>query len=234
MSFLFAQRMELNGKISADSIAVHIYNISQNKGTINNNKGEFKIRLNLNDTLFFSSIQHVDYKLIITQKEIENPYVEIELETKVEALNEVFISSSGLSGDLNNDLLKIPTDPYIDGSIFGGTPVKPVTRTEARLRNQSIGAVTKIVNTLNGKIKRAKRDVALENKDILIRKVTSRFSKEFFNKALQISEGYIQDFMNYCGCDKRFESLTTPETTLNLVEFLKEKSMEYKKLKQTK
>ncbi len=230
-SVLFCQEIELTGRVIADSISVNIYNISKNKGVINDNEGYFKILATINDTISFSSIQHKNFSLKITKDHIENPYMEIIMESKVETLNEVFISSSGLSGNLKNDLMKIPLKEYIDGRIYGGKRIIPLTSTQRAFKKVNSGAINKIVNTINGKIKKAKQNILLENKTILVTKVRSRFSEDFFVEELGVSMDYIQDFMNYCAADIRFIAFTKIESSLELISFFKEKSIAYKKMK---
>ena len=230
----FSQAGELKGRVVTDSLSgilVNIYNISKLKGVINNSEGYFKITSSVSDTIIFNAIQYKNYQLIVTKEDLENPNLIIKLQPKTELLQEVLVTSSGLSGNLESDLQNIKTDQFIDGKQF--VPKKGTM--EYALMNSAPASagvdVVMLFNLINGKIKKDKRDQKLKDLKSLIENIKADFPKEFYTVDLQIKELYIQDFMNYCFEDSYFKNLAQKNEKLKLVALFQQKANEYRKLK---
>ena len=83
---------------------IHVLNITSNEATITEFDGKFKILVNINDEIVFSGIQFKRKKIIINQDIFDSVSLTIYLEEFVNELDEVIVNSSGLSGNLLNDL----------------------------------------------------------------------------------------------------------------------------------
>ena len=107
---LFAQtndRIEIEGKIIAKTNEVEgvtIFNRSSNRGTITNEKGEFVIRVALNDLVEISALQFKSRTIKIEENIIQNKSIKIFLIEEVNTLDEVIILPYNLSGDLVVDV----------------------------------------------------------------------------------------------------------------------------------
>ena len=63
------KRIEVHGKIiveSNDVYGITIFNTSSNKGTITNDKGEFKLAVRLNDVIEVSALQFQNLKFEVS------------------------------------------------------------------------------------------------------------------------------------------------------------------------
>ncbi len=87
---------------------VHIVNLSKIIGTITDDKGEFNIKANVNDTLYFSYIGYKPLKVRVTNDWIKFGSVKLKLTELGIALEEVVVSKIQLSGYLEIDAKKIP------------------------------------------------------------------------------------------------------------------------------
>ena len=216
---------------SVSGIPVNIYNISKLKGVINNSEGYFKITSSVSDTIIFNAIQYKNYQLIVTKEDLENPNLIIKLQPKTELLQEVLITSSGLTGNLESDLQNIKVDPFIDGKQFvpKDGSLEPIYSI-----NGSAGMgvdLVKVINLINGKTKRDKRDQKIKSKKVLINDIKLSFSKDFYIMNLKIKEVFIDDFVNFCFEDKQFENFAQNNQRLQLVDLFEQKAIAYKKMK---
>ena len=228
---MFSQNSTLKGKViskSVEGFAINIYNLNQQKGTINDADGNFKIAAKINDTIVFSSIQHQELRIIIKASHLVEKQLQINLEDKLHRLSEVIVSKSGLTGDLTKDLDKIPLKKSYGNELFG-LPVlniKPLTLPERSLRTLQTGHVDLIVNSLNGKIKKMKRAVAMERKNAIIEKASKMFAKGVLSKKLGLPEEEVKQFLFYClEKDVSMKELVNENKGLELLKFLKHKAV---------
>ncbi len=230
----FSQITELKGRILADSLSgysINIYNITKQQGVVSNKKGYFKISSNVRDTIIFSSIQYEKLILIVTKEHLQNPNLEISLTTKVEVLNQIYLHSVGLSGNLESDVLNTQLASYIDGSIYNQkelTLKRPIS-------NETLITISvdleKTINLINGKKKEQNRNERIQKHRELVNDVTSQFSNDFYTEALGIPKALISDFMFFCAEQPGFKLILEYKNDLKLVEFLKGKVVGYKKQK---
>ena len=102
----------LRGKIVTDTLqsqSINIINLTKGLGTINDEVGYFQIKATEGDTIIFSSIQHYQKAYIVTKKDLKKANLAIQLETKVNELDEVTVSQYDLSGEAKEDIKKIET-----------------------------------------------------------------------------------------------------------------------------
>jgi len=85
---------------------VAIFNWRLAKGTISNSKGEFIIEMKQNDTLVFSTVQHMDEKFFFRKNQVfENQEVSIQLKTDTIFLNMISIMGNGNYEEFKRELL---------------------------------------------------------------------------------------------------------------------------------
>lgn len=76
----FAKQIE--GRVyskDADVAAVHVSNISTQRGTITDVSGYFEIMARLNDTLVFSAVQYEKVELVVTWDILEKDFLQVPL-----------------------------------------------------------------------------------------------------------------------------------------------------------
>ncbi|MCH9659405.1 MAG: carboxypeptidase-like regulatory domain-containing protein [Bacteroidetes bacterium] len=115
------QRVLVSGELTAsegESVeGINIYNISSEKGTVSNEKGEFTIEIGENDHVLFSALQFKDFIVMISEKDVLARHLKIRLDQAVNSLDEVIVRSTDLSGILAEDVRNIKTTT-LDGEQF--------------------------------------------------------------------------------------------------------------------
>lgn len=246
---LLAQAVEVKGQIltNDDVEGIHILNNNSNTFTISNSKGEFSIPAKLNDTLVFSGVSYELKKVLVNNSVINSKYLTVYLEEKINALDEVVVGKI-LTGDLNLDLANSGVERSIDFYDLGiqGYKGKPKTQTERRLYTAGdfkpihlLGLLAgslemdPIFNAISGRTKLLKNRVHLENQDKCIDKTKSDLSEILFS-AHPLEERYRNEFFYFCADDSQFDTLCIIKDDFKTLEFLKEKLVSFKLIRQTK
>mgnify|MGYP000085436195 CR=1 FL=1 len=110
-----SQSVEIYGKVTS-SISVeniHVINKTAQVFTTTNKIGEFKITAKLNDTIIFSSIQHVPKQVRVNENVVSNQTMIVKLDEQINALDEVLVGKI-LTGDLLSDVENADDDAPIN------------------------------------------------------------------------------------------------------------------------
>lgn len=240
-----SQSVEITGSVesSADVENIHVINKTAQKFTITNRLGEFTIPVSLNDTLSFSSVQHELKTIVISKEIITSKTVTVILVEQINTLNQVTVGKV-LTGDLGSDIGNIEGDAPINFYDLGipGYKGKLATQSERRLEEASnlrpsmnggtYGAggsisILPIINAITGRTKMLKKRVKHERNEALIKKIREDFSESLFNMN-SLDEEYRVDFFYFCEMDENFYETCAGKPDLEVLEFLKNKLMQYK------
>lgn len=254
---LFSQSIErkvLRGRIVVDSFDVEnisVVNISSNMTAITDLDGKFSVKAKPTDTLYFKGPSFITKEYVLTQKDFWLEELEIRLYVKVTELNEILITPYTLTGDLKEDTKRI----QVYGEAFVGIDAKAVKYYEDDITSQSPlniampnsfapGASVDIIaiGTGIGKLLGINRDSKTHSEQVYeerrIRDLQSksfsehileRFSHNFFVETLKIKNEDIPMFMSFSELNVyELSSLLKPENELKLIEYLINKSAEFK------
>lgn len=207
---------------------IHIVNLAQERGTTTSETGMFFLHAKVNDTLLFSSVQYRNLKIRITQENIENREVNIQLEREVNELEEVVISNHDLSGNLKRDVENI--EMFDQGSV--GFPhllktAPPPGSSGRKIQSASNSPVELLINSLNGNLKRLKKLQEMEKEDAWIDRGIELIGEEFLSTDLLIPAEELWLFVYYCSEDSRYRNLVRENNPLSLMELLAEKADGY-------
>ena len=251
-SLLFAQEnIQLEGKIHAPELegsSIHIINISQKTGTVNNSAGLFKIQVKEGDTLLFSSIQYANREVEITWAILEENFLEISLEEDVNVLAVVNLSNIKLTGNINTDLdnIVVVKDLPLKLSFADIQQLKfesdindpqKVPEQLAFRQNQvgdgagSLnikGGIEMLVDLLGSKKDKVKTYTGpIAPMSVQIR---DRFNDEFFKSSLGIKESRIRDFLFFLDDQGISAQMLNDNNQLALIDLLIEQSKKYKEI----
>lgn len=241
---LFAQTVELFGKIDStvETENIHVINNTAQVFTITNSKGEFKIKVSLNDVLSFSSIQHQPKTVVIDKNMILFKALRLVLDEKINELDEVIVGkvlTGNLLSDIGNVDGKAPINFYDVG--IPGYKGKIATQSERRLSEASDfsptaggslgglgGSVSPIaiINALSGRTKMLKNRVKTEQNETLMQSIKARLSKDFF-ASNPMEEDLKMDFFYFCADDENFIKYCKNETDFKILIFLRHKYKQY-------
>ena len=260
--FIFSQlvfsqnsgRQVLKGKVITDSLDVEnitVFNISSNIGAITDQFGVFYIKAKENDTLFFQGLSFVSQKYILTKKDFYVEELEVQLDIKINELNEVIVSPYTLTGNLEKDMKKIKVyDP------FGSIDMNVVKYYEDDKYYESPKITTapdhfapggstvdfKIIGKAIGKFlgiksnPRKNVEAVIENRKLrevqsksFSEHIKERYSNHFFTSTLKIENDKIPSFLAFAEMPSyELVNFLKSENELQLLEYLILKSTEFK------
>ena len=237
-------KQEIAGKIQADSIEapIHIINLTQEKGTVSDKAGSFRLEVNKNDLILISSVQFQRKEVKITSKILNEKILKIDLLPALTELEQVRVHN--LSGDLEEDIVDIKV---IDMPVFSiapppmnyiperGTPNSAFESTQVGrtmkngLNFKSIGGLitgNKNFGNIGGKKKVNPKASQIE----FVKNVRSKFDDYFFDNHLKIDTEHIYNFLVYVFEKGIQESLLKDQNALQLAVYLENESKTYLKL----
>lgn len=238
-----SQTVEIYGKVDSNVSVenIHVINKTAQVFATTNKIGAFKITAKLNDTLVFSSIQHLPKQIVVSKNIILNRTLTVKLKEQINELDEVLVGKI-LTGDLLSDIENIEGDPPINFYDVGipGYTGKIATQSERRLHEAGefkpkmllglLGGglpLNPILNGISGRTKELKNRVRIEANDDLLQKIKVRLSESFFS-IHKLDESKHADFFYSCADDANFANRCKNKSDIEIFEFLKEKLIAYK------
>tara|TARA_R110002050_G_scaffold4573_1_gene22089 strand:- start:67169 stop:67924 length:756 start_codon:yes stop_codon:yes gene_type:complete len=210
----------ITGKIYDEESTVKgakIFNISKNTSTYTDDKGDFKIKASVNDTLVFSSYFHHKKTIALTEKHFNNMIV-IELKKAINNLDEVLLTNE-IKDTIFNEL-KYKTD--IGMQIKNDMEQNPYKYKPLPSGNLDFIKIASLI----GKLFKSKK-----KKDIPIITTTYKAfdslfeNDDFFNtklltNQLHIKEVYKPLFFDYCDAKQLDKKLLKKENHVVLLDSL--------------
>jgi hypothetical protein len=247
--FSFAQlgsREIIRGQIISDLTAIDnvtVFNISSNKGAVTDNLGFFTMYARPSDTLVFSSVIFKSKKLVLTENDFKVIVLKIKLEEFINELDEVIVTPSTLTGDLEKDAKNIKvTDKQ---SAFNGREIADMQMERDFQSTQFNTAmpsdlsipygmdfvrIGKMVGKLFTKDKPKNQPTVFTSNKNFQEAVKDKFTYHFFTETLGLQQQDIGLFLNYCDSDPNVRNLLAVNKEIDLIDFLISKSEEFKKL----
>ncbi|MFY7670975.1 hypothetical protein ACOSP6_07770 [Tenacibaculum sp. MEBiC06402] len=242
-SFLIhAQRIEITGVLTdklGKVVDAHIVNTTTNNGTFSLLNGEFKIKVQTDDILEISSVQHHNIKITITNTEINTGKLKVFLYTKDYLLDEVEVKKTDLTGRLLTDsksIGKSERQEVMENLGFNPFP-KKLSKIDREIKTAYAGGVQiglgamvsldYIINSMSGRIDMLeKQKKLLENEKKL--KYIELTYKHFITKSLNIDSSNVSRFIYFSHFDKKFNESFNGED-IKIISFLKEQAVLFKK-----
>ncbi|MGG7036420.1 MAG: hypothetical protein ACI7YS_14675 [Flavobacterium sp.] len=180
---------------------VSVLNMRSEAATYTENGGSFSIFVRVGDTLHFSGLQVVPGKVEIAQKDLNQKSFVIDIETKVNELEEVKIDEFKNINAVSLGILKHAPKRY--------TPAERHLKTAGDFKPvQLLGIfmgqlpLDPIINAVNGRTKMLKKGVVVERKEKLLQKIENQFEISYFTRNLNIPEGQVRGFWYYAVDDE--------------------------------
>ena len=245
----FAQEklISISGKIISNNKVVsniNILNINTELGTVSNDIGEFELKVAVNDTVLFSSIQYQTLKILITKNIIKTKKLKVHLIPLVNILNEVFLER--LTGNLDIDIKSVPKDtlpkhnftfklsdlgkklgPDVHGFLKAPNAQNLTDPIKMRSGGGSGGGATLPDFRM---IKKRKLKRELSKKKEFPSKIKKELGLDFFTKNLKIPKEKINNFIGYCGYRDIFNKYYNNKL-LEVIEILQQESKIYNAIK---
>ena len=236
--FLSLSQSIIKGKVTneTDHDGIHVFNKTQSKYTISDEKGEFQIIASVKDTIVFSAIQYKLEELIVTDKLIKSQPISVFLTIKINDLGVVYIRPK-LSGNLLDDVKNIPTQELVTARTLGlpNADVIPPTPAERRLYAATHGggilSIDAVLNAISGRTKKLKKIVKLERKSQLENRIHQDF-EQMIIADFGITKDEVYRFIFYASEDKLFSHIVKTKNGIVIYQFLQNKAKDYLKQKE--
>jgi hypothetical protein len=186
--FGFAQSTELvflKGKLvcSIKNLSdVNVTNLRSETTTVSVN-GDYSMFVKVGDTIQFSSIQIETKKVIIQESDLAKSLFASSLEPKVIPLDEVEIKEYKNINAVSLGILDKPAKKY--------------TVAERRLYAASSSPLDGLLNAISGRTDLLKKELEVEKKEMLLKKIEYQFDPEYFTNNLKIPQEYVKGFWYY-------------------------------------
>lgn len=210
----------LQGKVFSQNIPlnkVEVINKTAQTSTRTNELGEFSILVRPKDSLLFFSKDYFFKRLKISQQNIDQNNIVVNMILKPEELDEIVITQISFpkvkAADENSTVVPLPaiSNP---GVYTGGIP-------------NGVDFMA-IFNFFRRKDKKAK---AIKFKELdFIKLANATVPLDFFTNDLKINPEEKELFLQFCDADPKAETLVKQKNLLYTMDFLNTKNKEFKKL----
>ena len=197
---------EFLGQVFEQSSSVEGVNIINNNTQITavtDENGMFSIVVKEGDVLVFSSVNMEPLKLRITAEDLTSSAIKIKMTAKQIELKEVVVNENA---GINAENL---------GIVPHGQ--KTYTPAERKLYTAKSTSIDKIINGISGRTSMLKKEVNVEKREMLFRKLEYLFDENYYTERLRISLEDIKGFQLYCVEDSEFAvSLNSKNKTMSM------------------
>lgn len=211
----------IQGKISFDSVlveGVNVVNLMTKKSTTSDKDGLFFLFVKQGDILVFSSINMETLRKVVAEEDFGNFILEIKMVQKNNQLKEIIINKNSNINEVSLGIVSKNQKTY--------TPAERKLRTAGDFKPiMLLGLIggsmplDPLINKINGRTKRLKREVALERKELNLKYLNVLFQESYFVNFLKIPSEYVEGFKYYAVENIEFVSALKNKEKL-MVEFL--------------
>lgn len=229
-SISFSQTHKLlRGKVrSGDFVLqnVDVINKTALTGTKTNANGEFIIAASVNDSILFYDKDYELKGILLSLEEIDKNYMIVSIDKKPEELKEISIHKINVDWEFDKKWEQLKRDEVA------------VYRQSRQLKNSGVydGTITngmdfvKIGKMLFGGVFKGKKEKE-GNPEAFKEAAAANFDEKFFTETLQLKKSEIEPFLTFCNFDPDSKkTITTNSNSLELMDFLYQKSIEFKKI----
>ena len=197
---------EITGQIfeqSSNVEGVNIINNTTQVTAVSNAAGVFTIVVREGDVLVFSAVNLEPFKRRITFEDLNSASVIIKMSAKEIELKEVIVNEN--AGITAENLGVIP---------YGQ---KKYTPAERKVYTATSTPGDMLLNAISGRTAMLKKEVNVEKKEMLFRKIEYLFDENYYTERLKIPVADIKGFQLYCVDDPEFAvSLDTKNKTMSM------------------
>ncbi|MBU2995246.1 carboxypeptidase-like regulatory domain-containing protein [Cellulophaga baltica] len=205
---IYSQVNTISAKVIYNDIvleSVTVKNLSSNENTISNNKGLFSLKAAIGDTLHFSYIGMKNLERIITQNDLKNDSLNIQMFEKTVVLEGVEVVEYSSVNSLSLGIISKEKKEFsqYERKLATAGDFKAI-----HLLSLLGGklAVDPIINKISGRTKRMKYAIELEKKENRITFLEENYSAYLLDK-LKIENGELQLFYTHLIEDENIEKM---------------------------
>ena len=205
----FGQKTDLKllvGRVQEQSTSIEGVNIINNAtqaATVSDSDGNFSIAVHEGDVLVFSAVNLEPVKRRISAEDLTVSSLVIKMTAKEVELKEVIVNENANITAENLGII-----PYGQ---------KKYTPAERKVYTATSTSVDKLLNAISGRTTMLKKEVNVEKKEALFRKLEYLFEENYYTDRLKIPVDDIKGFQLFCVDDADFAvSLNTKNKTMSM------------------
>ncbi|WP_427872256.1 carboxypeptidase-like regulatory domain-containing protein [Flavobacterium sp. MMS24-S5] len=196
----------LVGRVQEQSTSlegVNIINNATQAATVSDSDGNFSIGVHEGDVLVFSAVNLEPVKRRISAEDLTVSSLVIKMTAKEVELKEVIVNENANITAENLGII-----PYGQ---------KKYTPAERKLYTANSTSVDKLLNAISGRTSMLKKEVNVEKKEALFRKLEYLFEENYYTDRLKIPVDDIKGFQLFCVDDADFAvSLNIKNKTMSM------------------
>jgi hypothetical protein len=196
----------LMGKVQEQSTPVEGVNIINNAtqaATVSDSDGNFSIAVREGDVLVFSAVNLDPVKHRITAEDMNMGFLVVKMTAKEVELKEVVVNENANITAENLGII-----PYGQ---------KKYTPAERKVYTATSTSVDKLLNAISGRTAMLKKEVNIEKKEALFRKLEYLFEENYYTDRLKIPVDDIKGFQLFCVDNTEFAvSLNAKNKTMSM------------------
>lgn len=229
-------RGKINVEANRDAENINIFNINTSKGTYTNKNGEFLIAVDKGDKLLISGLQYQEFKVGITQKILDDKFISISINERINQLEEATVRANKLTGDIEVDASRVKTTDadlieqnsknMVETFGYEFRPDDKSTVHNDAIDKSYLKNGLNFVNLFRVLLSADKNEkVKSEDVDVAVRKV---YNDDFFQKNFAIDHEHINKFIFYAEENGLQPEMLKKGNELQLIQFLIAKSKTFK------
>jgi len=193
-------KKEIKGKVVSEAPYlenIYIINLKSEATTTTIKGGYFNIMASVGDTLMFSAVQIRGKKLVVTENDVANDLMLVNLDAVINRLDEVIIRQYKNINAVSLGIIAADTKHYTQAErklkAASGSDLKGNT-------DGSMGAsasLDPLFNWMSGRTAMLEKELAVEKKETLLGKIENQFGIEYFIEKLKIPKAYVKGFWYY-------------------------------------
>ncbi|AWK04415.1 hypothetical protein HYN56_09290 [Flavobacterium crocinum] len=196
----------LPGRVMEQSTPIEGVNIINNAtqvATVSDSDGNFSIAVREGEVLVFSAVNLNPVKYRVTANDLLSSLLLIKMTAKEVELKEVVVNENANITAENLGII-----PYGQ---------KKYTPAERKVYTATSTSVDKLLNAISGRTTMLKKEVKVEKKEALFRKLEYLFDENYYTDRLRIPVDDIKGFQLFCVEDADFAvSLNTKNKTMSM------------------
>ena len=186
----------------------HVVNLNQVLGAVTNAEGDFEIKAEVNDTLYFSYLGFKPIQVRVTNDWLKYGAVKVKMTELGIALEEVVVSPVQLTGYLEIDAKNIPIYENYRYSISGLNQGYEGGENSPNAVSRVLGAVLNpadaLYNIFGKQPQQMKKLREMKQDDEIRRLLQSKFDRQTLMAVLQINRMDIDEVLRRCNYSKDF------------------------------
>jgi len=222
----------IHGKVIADMTSVegiNVLNLVSAKTAVTNKNGEFSILVKDEDLLVMTAVNLEIKRKLIEEEDLKSDLIVIRMIPKIMELEEVTVNENS----------------NINAESLGIVPKGQKTYTPAERKLKTAGdfkpihlfgllggalAVDPIINAINGKTKRLKKEIEIERKEHLLLSLESMFDEDYYTEKFEIPKHFVKGFQYYLVEDKSFASALKSKNRTKIILLMGELAIKYNQI----